>query len=353
MKYIVAIWVSFLLSNVCVFAQNTNEAKADSAMTTQTEQAVSSEASNPSAVLSDYTLQLEQALAKKDTLAIRRKALHDDLSKGNDKEKELHKQLKKLKKEIDNVRERVQDLLDAQPENPYEEIIKLEASIDQKQKQLCSLKSKLDSLNHQLSEASNNKSELDKVKQDVSSKLVSEHKPYIELPFAQMRLEHLSAIRAICKQFATSPSIDSLVASIDSAINNLKGYDEIQKVLNSKYSKFNLERMLEKVQTLKAASKSQQHEINEMKKQLHAFEEGLESFKEFINNLNRCRNGANYSFQYFQDDEESIFREGLKQRITEKLLIVPYLKNKYEAFMKALKKNPNMHTDIEAEILNQ
>ena len=97
----------------------------------------------------------------------------------------------------------------------------------------------------------------------------------------------------------------------------------------------------------------QKAEITALKKQLEAFGEGVSAFKEFINNLNRCRKGVNYSMAFFRDDKRQILPDKLEQKISTKLMIVPYLKSKYEGFMKAFQKSPNKHSDIETEILNQ
>ena len=98
---------------------------------------------------------------------------------------------------------------------------------------------------------------------------------------------------------------------------------------------------------------AQRSEILELKRQLTIFPSGLSTFKEFINNLNRCRNGVSYSIDFYRADKKSIFPNDLEQKVKDVLLAVPYLKTKYEKFMEIFKKNPNKHSDIEAEILNQ
>ena len=51
--------------------------------------------------------------------------------------------------------------------------------------------------------------------------------------------------------------------------------------------------------------------------------------------------------------KEKLSLSDLEQKVKNELLAVPYLKTKYEKFMEMFKKNPNKHSDIETEILNQ
>lgn len=348
-----------LLSSLFTFnvvAQNTNKVRIDS-IPTRIEYKVKSTPTDTTVLFNGYANQLEQAVVKEEQLTKRKKELLDSLNKAKGSEKELSKLLKKTQSEVSKCQTAIQKLLETQKSNGYEDLNnrkeQLLSSINQNKKILNDLHIELKTINTQLGESNNKKIELDKIKQEVSFKLVEENEQYLQLPFSQMSTERLREIRKSCVPFAVEQKINALVVKIDNTIANRTHYEYLQKVLTSKYDKSAISLALSNIQSMTDLSFEQKAEITALKKQLEAFGEGLFAFKEFINNLNRCRNGVNYSMAYFRDDKRQILPERLKQRISTKLMIVPYLKNKYEGFMRAFQKNPNKHSDIETEILNQ
>lgn len=348
-----------LLSSLFTFnvvAQNTNKVSIDS-IPTRIEYKQDATSSDTTALFNGYVNQLEQAVVKEEKLTKRKKELSDSLNKAKGSEKELSKLLKKKQSEVLKYQIAIQKLLGTQKSNGYEDLNKrkeqLQTSISQNKKILNDLHIELKTINSQLGESNNKKIELDKVKQEVSSKLVEENEQYIQMPFSQISTERLREIRKNCVPFAAEQKINALVVKIDNTIINRTHYEYLLKVLNSKYDESAISLALSKLQSMTDLSFDQKAEVTALKKQLEAFGDGLSAFKEFINNLNRCRKGVNYSTAYFRDDKRQILPESLEQRISSKLMIVPYLKNKYEGFMRAFQKSPNKHSDIETEILNQ
>lgn len=348
-----------LLSSLFTFnvvAQNTNKVRIDS-IPTRIEYKIKSTPSDTTVLFNGYANQLEQAVVKEEQLTKRKKELLDSLNKAKGSEKELSKLLKKTQSEVSKCQTAIQKLLETQKSNGYEDLNnrkeQLLSSINQNKKILNDLHIELKTINTQLGESNNKKIELDKIKQEVGFKLVEENEQYLQLPFSQMSTERLREIRKSCVQFAVEQKINALVVKIDNTIANRTHYEYLQKVLTSKYDKSSISLALSNIQSMTDLNFEQKAEITALKKQLEAFGEGLSAFKEFINNLNRCRKGVNYSMAYFRDDKRQILPERLEQKISDKLMIVPYLKNKYEGFMRAFQKSPNKHSDIEAEILNQ
>lgn len=348
-----------LLSSLFTFnvvAQNTKKVKTDS-IPTRIEYKVKPTPSDTTVLFNGYANQLEQAVVKEEKLTKRKKELLDSLNKAKSSEKELSKLLKKTQSEVSKYQTAIQKLLGTQKSSGYEGLNKrkeqLFSSINQNKKILNDLHIELKTIDSQLGESNNKKIELDKIKQEVSSKLVEENERYIQLPFSQISTERLRTIRKNCTPFTAEQKINAFVVKIDNTIANRTHYENLQKVLNSKYDKSAISIALSYIQSMTDLSFEQKTEITALKKQLEAFGEGLSAFKEFIHNLNRCRKGVNYSMAYFRDDKRQILPEKLEQKISAKLMIVPYLKNKYESFMRAFQKSPNKHSDIETEILNQ
>lgn len=348
-----------LLSSLFTFnvvAQNKIKVKPDS-IPARIEYKQESPSSDTTILFNEYANQLEQAVVTEEKLTKRKKELSDSLRKAKSSEKELSKLLRKTQSEVSKYQTAIQQFLETQKSNEYEDLNKrkeqLLSSIKQNKKILNDLHIELKTVNTQLDESNNKKVELDKIKQEVGFKLVEENEQYLQLPFSQMDTERLREIRKNCIPFTAEQKINAFVVKIDNTITNRAHYEYLQKVLNSKYDKSAISIALSNIQSMTDLSFEQKAEITALKKQLEAFGEGVSAFKEFINNLNRCREGVNYSMAFFRDDKRQILPDELEQKISTKLMIVPYLKSKYEGFMKAFQKSPNKHSDIETEILNQ
>ena len=191
------------------------------------------------------------------------------------------------------------------------------------------------------------------IKDNVSKQVIAENKDYLEKPFREMDLATLNLIKSKCQKYSSDANVNAFISKIDHIINNKQLFNDIEKVVNSPYNKFEVNKALAAIPQFSNINSAQRSEILELKRQLTIFPSGLAAFKEFINNLNRCRNGVSYSVDFYRADKTRIFRNGLEQKVKDELLAVPYLKTKYEKFMEIFKKNPNKHSDIEAEILNQ
>lgn len=313
---------------------------------------------NTPVISNDYTSQLEHALEKKEELEQKEARLKNILSGLKNNIKDKNKKSKIIKEEIANKQKDIDKLSETLKLTSYSDLLirkeQLETSVNTNLGSLANLNEQLLVTNKQLGESQSQREELDKVKREVSSTLISENRPYIDQPFSKISIEKLKEIHKKCSPYTTDQKVNAFVVNIEIAIKNKETYDEICKVLNSPYQKFAIIQSLEKLQSMQSLNISQRNEIVSIKKQLESFSDGLLAFKEFINNLNECRRGTDkYSWDYFLADKRPIYKNNLEERINTKLYAVPYLKNKYEEFMKAFKKSPNKHFDIETEILNQ
>lgn len=339
-----------------ISAQNSETNKIDTLSVDSTKEGVSS--NNAPVISNDYTSQLEHALDKKEELELKETELKNILSDLKNNIKEKNNKRRKIKAEIVNNQKDIDRLSEKIKLTSYSDLLKrkeqLETSVNTNLESLSNLNEQLLLTNKQLGESQSQRDELDKVKREVSSTLISENRPYIDQPFAKISIEKLKEIHRTCSPYTTDQKINAFVVIVENTIKNKTTYDEVCKVLNSPYQKFGITQSLAKLQSMQNLSISQKNEIVSTKKQLESFSDGLLAFKEFINNLNECRKETDkYSWDYFLADKRPIYKNNLEERINTKLYAVPYLKNKYEEFMKAFKKSPNKHFDIETEILNQ
>ena len=304
-----------------------------------------------------YTQQFENVLNKNIYLVKLRNELNDSLSKIKKYEKSLLRESKSLKVDINKNKNKISKLLEEQKESGIDELTKrkvyIESSICNNIVQIDKLNENLDTLKGKLDISKGQEEQLNRIRDDISSQLIDEYQEYIELPFSKITLEELKLITDKCYPYIIDSNIKDFIEKVESKSLYKNIYIEIQKIINSPFQKLLVTQSLEKIKSMQGLSAYQSEEIFEIQKQLESFEEGLHAFKTYINNLNKCRNGVNYSLQYYQDDEEQILPVELKHRINNKLLLVPYLRTKYEEFLIIFKDNPNCHSDIEMEILKQ
>lgn len=356
MKKVFFVTLCLLCFTINISAQNPETNKIDTLSVDSTKEEVSS--NNTPIISSDYTSQLEHALCKKEELKLKEKELKNILSDLKKNITGKYNIIKEIKAEKVDIQKDIDELSEKLKLTSYSDLLKrkeqLETSVNTNLKILSNLKEQLLSTNKQLGESQSQRDELEKVKREVSSTLISENRPYIDQPFAKMSIERLKEIQKTCYPYTMDQKINAFVVTVENTIKNKTTYDEVCMVLNSSYQKFAVTQSLAKLQSMQNMSISQKNEIDLMKKQLESFSDGLLAFKQFINNLNECRKETDkYTWEYFLADKRPIYKNNLEELINTKLYAVPYLKNKYEEFMKAFKKSPNKHFDIETEILNQ
>lgn len=305
----------------------------------------------------DYSVAYESALKRNEELLKLKQCLsdsigiwHKELKKYNDSHASIVKSIEKLEAKVRQEELKVQKSgvieLRRKRDALLEEIRKKE---EEKQRQDSCLREISSKLNDKKSQIQN----LASIKDNVSKQVIAENKDYLEKPFHEMDLVTLTLIKSKCQKYSSDANVNAFVSQIDHVIKNKQLFNDITKIVNSPYSKFEVDKALVAIPHFTNINSAQRSEILELKRQLTIFPSGLATFKEFINNLNRCRNGVSYSIDFYRADKKSIFPNDLEQKVKDVLLAVPYLKTKYEKFMEIFKKNPNKHSDIEAEILNQ
>ena len=240
---------------------------------------------------------------------------------------------------------KMQELLDQQKQ--------LESQIVVLSTDTTNLVTQVSSLEAQIGKLNGNVAELETIKNNVSKQLLDESKGTLEKPFSQLSVEELTAIKTKCSKYSTDQKINALIAKTDDVLKNKRTYDDAIRIANSKFNKGKLISILDRLTRLRNLNAIQQNEINQVRGVLSHFEPGMTVFKEFIQKLNKNREGVtSYSKDDLNDDLRRIMsKNNIKGRIDSEITQVPYLNKAYKAYIKAIKANPMNHSAIEAEIL--
>ena len=240
---------------------------------------------------------------------------------------------------------KLQELLDQQKQ--------LESQIAALSTDTTNLVTQVSSLEAQIGQLNGNVAELETIKNNVSKQLIDESKGTLEKPFSQLSVEELTAIKTKCSKYSTDQKINALIAKTDDVLKNKRTYDAAIRIANSKFNKGKLISILDRLTRLRNLNAIQQNEINQVRGVLSHFEPGMTVFKEFIQKLNKNREGVtSYSKDDLNDDLRRIMsKNNIKGRIASEITQVPYLNKAYKAYIKAIKANPMNHSAIEAEIL--
>ena len=242
---------------------------------------------------------------------------------------------------------KLQELLDQQKQ--------LESQIVVLSTDTTNLVTQVSSLEAQIGKLNGNVAELETIKNNVSKQLLDESKGTLEKPFSQLSVEELTAIKTKCSKYSTDQKINALIAKTDDVLKNKRTYDDAIRIANSKFNKGKLISILDRLTRLSNVNAVQRDEISHVRGVLSHFEPGMTVFKEFIQKLNKNREGVtSYSKDDLNDDLRRIMsKNNIKGRIDSEITQVPYLNKAYKAYIKAIKANPMNHSAIEAEILSQ
>lgn len=312
-------------------------------------------------VETDYEALYKKELARQDSLngvlqdlKVRQKQLVDIT--GTDSSKLIKKNDAKIK-ELESKKADVAKLLASPAYKKLQELLKeqkqLESQIASLSTDTINLRASISTIEAQINQVSGAVDELESIKNDVSKQLIDENKGILDMAYSQLTLDELKSIKTKCNKYSTDQRVNALIAEIDNVMNNKQIYDEAVQILNSKYNKFDLNRINQNLENIRNANSIQSSEIDQIRGRLSHFESGMATFKEFIVKLNKNREGAtSYSLDDLNDDLRRIFsKDNLKERIDSEIIMVPYLERSYNEFINAINSEPMSHPEIEAEIL--
>lgn len=354
-RYKHVVFALLLVTSLITNAQNRNSISSNSVPTKVDGDSTIIPTAN---IKPDYANAYEIALKRKEELTNRKAILNDSIKKWKKDLNKLYGLHTSIVKSNEKLEEKIAQVKKKEQNNGIPELIKkrnqLQKTIMDEEKNIVLLESKLHKINDELDARNLQRENLGKIKDNVSNQMISENKDYLERPFSEINPSELISIKSKCQKYAIDAKVNAFVAKIDIVIKNKELYDKMVNVVNAAYKKPDVDRALASITQIKGANMQQQQEISELKTQMTLFSEGLAAFKEYISKLNEMRNGVNYSMEYFQTDREQILsKNNLRDRIENQLKRVPYLKKKFEEFMKAFKVDPNRHSNVETEILNQ
>ena len=275
---------------------------------------------------------------------------------GTDSSKLTKKSDAKIK-ELDEKKAELSKLLSSPNYKKLQELLnkqkQLESQIASLSKDSTNLIAQISSIETQISQLNGNVAELETIKNNVSKQLIDESKGTLEKPFSLLSVEELTAIKTKCSKYSTDQKINALIAKTDDVLKNKRTYDDAIRIANSKLNKGELISILDRLTRLSNVNAVQRDEINHVRGVLSHFEPGMTVFKEFIQKLNKNREGVtSYSKDDLNDDLRRIMsKNNIKGRIDSEITQVPYLNKAYKAYIKAIKANPMNHSAIEAEIL--
>lgn len=239
---------------------------------------------------------------------------------------------------------KLQDLLNKQKQ--------LESQITSLSADTTNLIVKISSNSGKIAQLRENVAELDSIKNKLSKQLLAENQGVLEKPFSQLTIDELTAIKTKCSKYSTDQKINALVAKTDIVLNNKHVYDEAMRILNSRYNKVDLIRINERLRSVSGTNSIQQGEIKQVWDMLSHYESGMATFKLFIQEINRRREGVS---SYSRDDlnhDLSVVKDKLKGEIDSAIMQVPYLKKAYNDYINEITAKPMSHPAIEPEILN-
>lgn len=228
----------------------------------------------------------------------------------------------------------------------------LESQIASLSADTTNLVANISSIDGQITQLSENVAELESIKNNISNQLLAENKSVLEKPFSLLTIDELTAIKTKCRRYSADQRVNALIAKTDSVLNNKYAYDEAIRILNSKYNERDLIRINDRLTSISGTNSIQQDEINQVRGLLSHFEPGMATFKLFIQEINRRREGVS---SYSKDDlghDLSKVKDKLKGDINSEIMQVPYLKIAYIDYINAITAKPMSHPAIELEILN-
>ncbi len=305
----------------------------------------------------DRTEEYRQALLLKENIKKKRQALLMSVKMMNDSLKHLRAQSKSLEKAIRTEEKAVtkarKDMKDSEVPALRQQYAQLQKQLADQVEQQTATYNKLQQVTDSLHHLIHQQRELETLRDEFSQMFIADHQPYLDKPFSEMTADELRLIKTKCQPLLVDKSLVPFDKKIDITIANRQYYEEMAKAVNQPYQQQQVANALTLISNIQEASAPQQQEISNLRQQLQDYPDGLAAFKEYIRGVNSVREGVdNYTLEYFKTDEKSFLTDALKQRIDQKLMAIPYLKQRYEAFMKAFRENPNTHSVIESEILN-
>ena len=298
------------------------------------------------ASLNDENARLEAEIK---TLTEKQKELSDSVKAQEEQIKTLETDIKKEEKAL--AKNQGKTNMDKVPELQKRQA-QLQLFIDSYITEIQELNKKIFELDRLMEEFNKKRQNLESVRDNVGKKLIESNQDYLEKAFSNMDLNNLYSIKSDCDRYKDDKNVKQFIEKVDKVISIKQAYDNAINVLSQPFNRTNVNQALNLLPKTDM-NNVQNEEMNTVRTKLQGFEQGLNTFKELINAIAKKR-GAIFSKRDLDDELDIILkRDNLKGRINDQVMKVPYLKNKYQAYIKALQAEPTKQPAIEKEILEQ
>lgn len=298
------------------------------------------------ASLNDENVRLEAEIK---TLTEKQKELSDSVKAQEEQIKTLETGIKKEEKAL--AKNQGKTNMDKVPELQKRQA-QLQLFIDSYITEIQELNKKIFELDRLMEEFNKKRQNLESVRDNVGKKLIESNQDYLEKAFSNMDLNNLYSIKSDCDRYKDDKNVKQFIEKVDKVISIKQAYDNAINVLSQPFNRTNVNQALNLLPKTDM-NNVQNEEMNTVRTKLQGFEQGLNTFKELINAIAKKR-GTIFSKRDLDDELDIILkRDNLKGRINDQVMKVPYLKNKYQAYIKALQAEPTKQPAIEKEILEQ
>ena len=298
------------------------------------------------ASLNDENARLEAEIK---TLTEKQKELSDSVKAQEGQIKSLETDIKKEEKAL--AKNQGKTNMDKVPELQKRQA-QLQLFIDSYITEIQELNKKIFELDRLMEEFNKKRQNLESVRDNVGKKLIESNQDYLEKAFSNMDLNNLYSIKSDCDRYKDDKNVKQFIEKVDKVISIKQAYDNAINVLSQPFNRTNVNQALNLLPKTDM-NNVQNEEMNTVRTKLQGFEQGLNTFKELINAIAKKR-GVIFSKRDLDDELDIILkRDNLKGRINDQVMKVPYLKNKYQAYIKALQAEPTKQPAIEKEILEQ
>ncbi|MBR4366670.1 MAG: hypothetical protein IKP43_07820 [Bacteroidaceae bacterium] len=298
------------------------------------------------ASLNDENVRLEAEIK---TLTEKQKELSDSVKAQEEQIKTLETDIKKEEKAL--AKNQGKTNMDKVPELQKRQA-QLQLFIDSYITEIQELNKKIFELDRLMEEFNKKRQNLESVRDNVGKKLIESNQDYLEKAFSNMDLNNLYSIKSDCDRYKDDKNVKQFIEKVDKVISIKQAYDNAINVLSQPFNRTNVNQALNLLPKTDM-NNVQNEEMNTVRTKLQGFEQGLNTFKELINAIAKKR-GTIFSKRDLDDELDIILkRDNLKGRINDQVMKVPYLKNKYQAYIKALQAEPTKQPAIEKEILEQ
>ena len=302
----------------------------------------------------DITALFEKETARKieleekmDMVASRLEALEDrlgeiaaDSAQAGKKAASAEKKIKKLKGKREYLR--LKELVEKRDSL----LAAVKAKTQVADKILCEIQA----LDKDLTASSERREELEAVKESVGKNVLADYGAYPHKPFSEMDLQELERIMTACSRYADNKDVKAFMEEVELTIENKQAYDNATDVLQNRFDIHAVNTAINRLKAMKGCNETQRAEAANVAEKLGQYEGCFNAVRDALKYFNENkRSGKGYTKFDWNIDRESEAMKKAKVAAEP----IPYLKEAWKQFVKAMDQAPDVHSDIEQELLGK